>query len=221
MEAAKLVELEEMSDSLESHKKAFERKGGKVQRIEPRQAGGLNHGSKKGGQAVSGKTLLSGYERERPPKSESLAVRMNLRSPDPQSVSGTQRAEISQGDIYAALTMGNLTKFEQELFIYYATEDPRSRSSAWSLLMTELADRVNREDWGTRKRGILIAMSNTVLEQLVNPNRFRGISGRQMSRKLDLGHHSQWKAYSPRYDSLLGYAREIIERAEQILVDQI
>ena len=164
---------------------------------------------------------LSGYERERVPKAEALGVRMNLASTNFQNVPGTGRAKIEVGEIYGALAMGGLNSAEQNLVIYYYTQDPKSRSGAWAWLMCKLADMVLAEDWGTRKRGILQAMANTALEHLVNPRHFETLSDRAWARAIGLNNHHQWKTYKRRYRNLLDAAKDVINRGDEILEQQL
>lgn len=164
---------------------------------------------------------LSGYERERIPKAEALGVRMNLASTNFQNVPGTGIAKIEVVEIYAALAMGGLNSVEQDLVIYFYTQDPKCRSGAWAFLMCKLADRVLAEDWGTRKRGILQAMANTALDHLVNPRDFENLSDRAWARTIGLNNHHQWKSYKRRYRNLLDEAKDVINRGDEILEQQL
>lgn len=211
---------------LREAREAFELAGGTVQHFDAAPKDGKKRGQR-AFKSPKKASKLSGYERERCSKAESLSTRLNLRSVDHQNVpSGGGTARLEVGEIAAALAMGSkrkggLTGPQQNLVIYYYTADPSCRSSAWAYLMIHLADVVLREKWGTRKRGILQNMANTALDELLCPPQYRAMSDRAWAGKLGLGNHSQWRAYRPRYRALVDHAKDVINRADQMLSDQL
>ena len=180
---------------------------------------GRQHGKqKKRRRAVK----LSAYEAKPIPKAEAMGNRLNLHSQDFQTIpGGGVKGKLQPGEICAALAMGGLKPQEQDLVIYYWTQDRKSRSGAWALLMCKVVDNCLAENWGNRKRGILIAMVETCLDELINPAQYRMYSDRKWSRSIGLANSSHWRTYSGRYNNLRAFAKDILNRGDECLEQQL
>lgn len=202
--------------------KEFQQAGGRIQQLPAERAYSMEtvtiaKQSKKERAGV----MLSMREKEKIPKSERLATRLNIKSSDFQSVSrgsGAGSKPPTPGEIHAALANQDLREDEEALFVYFHTMEPRYRSAAWALLMCRLADLEISEEWIIKKRGILEAMSNTALENLLYPQKFKHYSQRDWAHKLGLESHKNWsRTWKNRYNDLMNHAGEILARAHNMI----
>jgi hypothetical protein len=166
----------------------------------------------------------SGFARERLPKGEALGNRLNLQSPDwtgGGSAPGANKG-LTPGEILSALAGSTLTEFERGLVIYYFTQDNRSRSQAFALLLCWLVDRKIEHDWDIRKAGILKAMTVTALEDLLYPSSYRNLSDRAWTEMLTLTKHHDWpRLWRPRYRSLIAYAESVIDQGQAMIATKV
>ncbi len=164
----------------------------------------------------------SGYVNDRISKSESLGIRMNIKSIDTLSAAGTQPSKINANLITAALGMGNLSKEAQELAYYKYTGDQATLRELHKRILEQTLQRARRERWDVRKQGILDRLINLAIDNVVNPARYRDFSDRQWAKAIGLKANHDWKCrWQQRYGSLLNRLTTMSEQADAHLERQL
>lgn len=196
----------------------YKRSGGVIQFLPPGEPEKAKASTSKGPAIPA-----TGYAREPISKADFLGQRLNLSAQNMENAGGGGggKPKIERQDIYAALAMAKLKQAEADLYIYFWTQDENSRGGAWALLMCWLADQKIAQGWETRKRGLLIGMVETALDQITNPVKYRTFSGRAYSRAIGAANNNTWKKYEPRYAELLAYIETILQKGDRALQEQL
>jgi len=183
------------------------------------------------------------YNHERPTKLEQRCALLNLRSPDLDAMSGGAKSTVKLcgGDILASLKIGSpriveCTKYysyehSQQIMALLAyrkyqmdLDAARQLSNIWlaNLLVTQLVN--TEKNWLALVEeirdnpGVLLAVCQTVIEDVCDPHLYAGLSAREWARKLNLKHHRLWQdGWRTRYDNL----RAVLHELDTIAASQI
>lgn len=163
-----------------------------------------------------------GYPNERLSKSEALGLRMNITGMNLLNVPGSNPEKLDANSIAAALAMGNLSRRAQNLAYYKYTGDSQTLKQLRLFFLQDVVDTAEQEKWDVRKKMILERMVSLAIDNVVNPNRYRGISNRQWARMMGLSANGDWaKRWSKRYTNLLNKLTTLCEKADAHLERQL
>lgn len=210
------------SDVIADQVQAFLEKGGKIEHLPSEAANPSKFETVLVPKPGKDRRFDPGWAVKPPKYGQRLGQNMNIHAPDPAFVRSTKKGNIKTAEIFGALAMGSMKKHEQDIMIYYNTQDKASRSAAWAWTLCRIVDLVLSEKWDTRKRGTLERMTNTLLDNLIYPEKYIDKSERSWATALGLKSHNAWSSrWRARYNSMMFELREIVSKGERTLAEQL